>query len=270
MVNERTVYLINAGIDGELSPEERAELDAILDASVEARSLQAELHRLTSAMENLPEREPPAGLTERILERIRVPAPVRRPAVRSPRFSLSGLFASFQPAQAGLAFAAGLLVTVGFYETALRDNGTDDLSSMVGTMAANSKQSVGELQSTLTIAQPGLSGTVFTTEVGEFVVMNFDLDLTERSEILIDVAEAGMSFGGVARASAGGDANTVDERYEVSGATLRVVNPGRQQFQVFLRPARGEGARAGVIGIEVNQPDGSVFRGSLPIGGNGT
>ena len=267
MVNERTVYLINSGLDGELGPEERAELDAILEASDEARSLQAELQRLTDTMESLPPREPPVGLTERILERIRLPAPARRQAGHSSRFSLGALFASFQPAQAGLAFAVGLLVTVGFYETALRDGGADDLSSMVGTMVANSERSVGELQGTLTIAQPGLAGTVFTTEVGEFVVMNFDLDLAERSEILIDVAEAGMSFGGVARASTGED--SINERYEVSGGTLRVVNQGRQQFQVFLRPAGGGGGRAGVIGIEVSQPDGRVFRGSLPIGGNG-
>lgn len=267
MVNERTVYLINAGIDGELGPEERAELDAILEASGEARSLQAELRRLTSTMESLPTREPPAGLSERILGQIRLPAPARRHAGQSPRFSLGALFASFQPAQAGLAFAAGLLVTVGFYETALRDGGTDDLSSMVGTMVAHSERSVGQLQGTLTIAQPGLSGTVFTSELEEFVVMNFDLDLAERSEILIDVAEAGMSFGGVARASA--DEESIDERYEVSGGTLRIVNQGRQQFQVFLRRAGEGGATAGIIDIEVSQPDGSVFRGSLPIGGKG-
>jgi hypothetical protein len=265
MVNERTVYLINAGIDGELGPQERAELDTVLDASAEARTLQAELRRLATVMESLPEREPPAGLAERILDRIRLPGPSRHAAAHSPRFSLSGLFASFQPAQAGLAFAAGLLVTVGFYETALRDGGSDDLSNMVGTMVANSTPTVGELQGTLTIAQPGLSGTVFTSEVGDFVVMNFNLDLAQRSEILIDVAAAGMSFGGVARASA--DDNSIDERYEVSGGKLRVVNQGRQQFQVFLRHAGG--VSAGVIDIEVNQPDGSVFRGSLPIGGSG-
>lgn len=267
MVNERTVYLINAGIDGELGPQERAELDSILDASPEARSLQAELRRLVSTMDSLPEREPPTGLRERILDRIRLPAAPRQSAARSARFTLSGLFAGFQPAQAGVAFAAGLLLTVGFYETALRDGRSDDLSSMVGTMVANATPTVGELQGTLTIAQPGLSGTVFTTEAEEFVVVNFDLDLMQRSEIRIDVAEAGMSFGGVARSAAGDD--SFDERYEVSGGTLRVVNQGRQQFQVFLRRAGGGGAKAGVIDIEVSQPDGSIFRGSLPIGGNG-
>jgi hypothetical protein len=159
------------------------------------------------------------------------------------------------------------LLTVGLYETSWHYGEADDLSSMVGTMVANPTRPAGEPQGTLTIAQPGLAGSVSATEVGELIVMDFDLDLMRGSEILVDVAEAGMSFGGVARAP--GADGSVDEAYEVSGGTLRVISEGRQQFQVFLRPAGGGGGRAGVIGIEVNQPDGSVFRGSLPIGGDG-
>ena len=43
MINERTLELINAAIDGELGPGEQAELDAILESSAEARAMKIQV-----------------------------------------------------------------------------------------------------------------------------------------------------------------------------------------------------------------------------------
>ncbi len=71
--------------------------------------MRAELLRLSNLLNSMPEQAPPADLSGRILDQL---APRRTVT----RFSLSSLFASFQPVTTGLAFAAGLLLTVGFYE----------------------------------------------------------------------------------------------------------------------------------------------------------
>lgn len=254
MLEERVIYLINADIDGELGSAERAELASILESSADARALQVELRRLAVLMDGLPDRAPPADLAGRILEQVRLqPEPVRSGSASRPKFSLAGLLASFQPAQAGVAFAAGLLLTMGFYEVSQRDGTPADLSNMVGTMLAKPSDSGGREMDSLSIAQPGLSGTVSLGEIGNYLVMNFDLDSAEETEIVIGLAEAGLGFGGIAHASADG---STEEFYEVSGGTLRVVNQGRQAFSVFLPrvtdPSRVQAARQDGSGRQIS------------------
>ena len=233
MLEARVLHLINGDIDGELGPQESAELSSILESSAEARAMHAELRKLVERMEAMPEREPPAGLVGRILAQASLPA--RLPARRSGRASgsyLSALLASWRPAQAGFAFAAGLLLTVGFYEATQRNGEPLDLSRMVGAMVADPAGASAQQQGTLSLSAPGLSGTVRRGAIGEFTVLSFDLESVEQTEIVVGFAEAGLAFGGIAYTSATGSAN--NESYEVSGGTLRVVNQGRQMFSVFL------------------------------------
>ena len=126
MVDERTLDLINADVDGELTPEQSQELDAILEASADARAMRAELLRLTNLLDNQPAVNPPADLAQNILQQIKWPEPAGS-------FSLAGLFSSFQPATAGLAFAAGLLATVSFYELAPDNRPGTDIPGIVGS-----------------------------------------------------------------------------------------------------------------------------------------
>jgi hypothetical protein len=240
--------LINGDIDGELGPEETAELSSILESSAEARAMKAELRKLVERMEAMPEFEPPAGLAGQILEQTRLP--VRRPGKASGSY-LSALLASLRPAQAGFAFAAGLLLTVGFYEATQRDGAPVDLSRMVGAMVANPERASAQQQDTLSISAPGVSGTVSLGAIGEFTVLSFDLESAQQTEIVVGFAEAGLAFGGIAHSFVTGTEN--NESYEVSGGTLRVVNlgQGRQVFSVFLpqvADATGEEGASRAIG----------------------
>ena len=54
MLKERTLHLINADIDGELTADERADLDVILESSSEARAMRAELLRLSNLLDGQP------------------------------------------------------------------------------------------------------------------------------------------------------------------------------------------------------------------------
>lgn len=270
MLEQRVIDLINAEIDGELGSHESAELETILQASEEARVMKAALLKLSSLMENMPEQEPPADLVSRVVGQVRLPAPrpADGPSLR-PKWSLLGSLASFQPAQAGVAFAAGLLLTVAFYEAAQHDGAPADLSSLVGTMVADPSSIPAREKDSLPITGLGVSGSVSLGEIGEYVVLSFDLESAQQTEIEVELAEAGLGFGGIAHASAAG--NAVNETYEVSGGTLRVVNQGRQVFSVFLPQVadptadQGTGHDGGdrTISIEIFTDGATVFSGVL-------
>ena len=73
MLEERTIHLINADIDGELGPGEREDLEAILESSPEARAMRAELLRLSNLLDSVPEQSPPPGLSQQVLNQITPP-----------------------------------------------------------------------------------------------------------------------------------------------------------------------------------------------------
>jgi hypothetical protein len=242
MLEERIINLINAELDGELSAAERDELESVLEVSAEARAMRAELQKLGEMMDSLPRRQPPAGLADQIMTSVRLPEP-RRP------FSLSGLLTSFQPAQAGLAFAAGLLLAVGYYELSPSQQASGDSARMVGTLIAGKSNGEATRVESLDIHEPGIEGTVTLREDGSFTIIDFDLDSGKLAEVEISFAGAGLSFGGIAHTSDG--PSTAGQSYEVSRGTLRVVHQGRQAFSVFLRNAvSGNGGGQGIsIGI---------------------
>jgi len=223
MLDERTLNLINADVDGELNLAEQQELDRILEISAEARAMRAELLRLSNMLNSVPKQELPDGLSGRILSQI---APRRA-------FSLGSLFESFQPVTAGLAFAAGLLMAVGYYEMSPQGMAFNDTSSMVGTMVGGQEAGLNLLKNNLYFKSDDLSGSVSLSENNGLYVLNFDLDSTDRQEIKVGLDQTGLSFGGFAETP--GASNTVMDSVIFSGGTLRVVSQGQQQFAVFLR-----------------------------------
>lgn len=247
MINERTLELINAEIDGELRPEELPELEAALEASEEARAMRAELLKVTKLMDSLPAQQPPAGLNRRILQGIRLPA-------GKTSFSLSKWFGSFQPAPAGLAFAAGLLLTVGFYELSSDRLGSGDAASMVGTIVAGQDVAPGFLKNDMVLKGDGFSGTISLREGSGIQVLNFDLDSETATEVNVGLENTGFAFGGFAEVQ--GDADKVFESVTMSGGALRVVNQGHQQFAVFLREkGAGKPALAESITVDFSSID---------------
>jgi hypothetical protein len=245
MLDERTINLINADLDGELEAGEREDLEGILESSAEARAMRAELLGLGNMLDGLPEQLPPADLKRQILSQL---APPPGAAV----FSLPKLFASFQPATAGLAFAAGLLMTVAFYELSPAHRSSADTASMVGTMVASPQGSPGLSKNDLFLKGDGFSGKLSLRETEDIFVLNFDLDSEDRTEIEVGLDRTGLAFGGFAETQ--GDTDKAVDSVAVSGGTLRVVNQGRQQFAVFLRKS---------------SPDQAIDAGSITIGFSG-
>ena len=253
MLEERTLHLINADIDGELTADEREDLDVILESSSEARAMRAELLRLSNLLDSQPEQLPPPDLLKQILNKL-------APPPRASNFSRSGLFASFQPATAGLAFAAGLLLTVGFYELSPNGPSASETASMVGTMVANQSGSQDLLKHDVILKGDGFSGAVSLRSNDGVYILNFDLDSRDLMEIEVGLDRTGLSFGGFAETRS--DADKVLNTVTMSGGTLRVVNQGRQQFAVFLRVNSPEPAiDAGLITIDFSSDGDRPYEG---------
>jgi hypothetical protein len=250
MLEERTLNLINADVDGELTAREKQELDAILEISAEARAMRAELLKLSHLLDSMPEQSPPHGFSSRILNQL-------APPPRAPGFSWSGLFAaSIQPATTGLAFAAGLLLAVGYYEMAPPSGASIDTAGMVGTMVVGKNGGMNLLNNNLKFSGEDFSGTVSLNENSGLYVLNFDLDSTDRQEIKVGLDRTGLSFGGFAETP--GRPDSVVDTVIISGGTLRVVSQGRQQFAVFLRGISPEQpVSAELITIDLSSGPGS-------------
>jgi len=259
MLDARALELINADIDGELEQQERAELDAILAASAEARAIRAEMRKLANLLEGTPEQQPPEDLAKRILEQL--PSRSFRPS-----FSIAGLLSSFQPLPLGLAFAAGLLVTVGFYETSSGPRTGDNVADMVGTMVVDPQGGVAGQVDRLPITGPGLVGSVAASDVGEILVLAFDLVSNQKTEVVIGMADAGLDFGGMARGPSSEPAD--GDYFEVRGGSLFVVNGANRPFNVYLRRVDGGRGYPKGVGIEVIQSGERVFEGSLALHGD--
>jgi len=259
MLNERTIYLINAEIDGELAPAEREELDDILKSSDEARAMKAEFLRLTNLLDSQPDQQPPEGLAKMIVDEVKLPA------AKSSLLFDRWLSYIRHPAATGLAFAAGLLMAVVFYQAAPQHVVNPDTANMVGTMIANSQDHSVIPDDSLLLQASGLSGSVTLQNREDVYILNFDLTSEQQIEVEVAFAEAGLDFGGLAHTVSGG--NKAGESYEISGGTLRVVNQGSHQFYLLLRQPEGLGSGPHVIGIEVNRSGENILAGLLRFEG---
>lgn len=251
MLNEHAIYLINAGIDGELDAAAQAELEQLLAGSEEARAMHAELLKLTNILAAAPEQNPPEQLAGAILDR----------AAPRPSFSLGSLFSSFQPATAGVAFAAGLLATVAVYEWTPGPGETAVHEQMVGTLVAGRTVESSAAVDNLDWEAGDFAGEVVLRREGKLSVLDVELSGDGPLEIRFDLDQAGLDFGGIMLVQ--GESATEKQKYEVSGGTLRVASQGRQQFTLFLPAATQQTDGGKSIGIEVSAGGEELFAGKI-------
>jgi hypothetical protein len=264
MVNEHTLHLINARLDGELTPEEQEELETTLANSAEARTLEQEWQRLGAMLDEAPELDPPAELSRRILSDVVLPD---HPAGQQPhaqRLSLSRLLRSFRPAPIGLAFASGLLVAVAVYELAPGPGAPTDTSQMVGTMVPGKTGSNSAHSGSLQFNEAGIEGFARLRNEGNIYVLDVELDSVRPSEFELALNGTGLRFGGIRLDSSNAGGN--QGNYTVSGGAVRVANQGRQAFSIILAAATAGPAVSREIRIGISSSGQAVYSGTLPTG----
>jgi hypothetical protein len=165
-----------------------------------------------------------------------------------------------RPIHYGLAAAAGLLMTVGFYEMTPGPHADTDYSSLVGTLArGEGLQGVVELDY-LDIEVPGVEGRVSLSGSDDLRLLRFDVKSTDKAEFRIDLGNSGLSFGGFAQEAEEG---TDDFRY--SGSSLTVSNAGPQRFTLILKDVSADGGASGEIVISLSQQGEALYLGALRL-----
>jgi len=254
-LNERIANLIQAEIDGALVTGEREELKVALAESPVARAYRAEMLHLNGVLGEVPDIDPPAGLSRRILDSIELPAPQKIPGwVRN----------WLQPASYGLAVAAGMLLAVGMLR--LQPFSDNDMTSLVGSMVSQGANLPAESRSQLAVELDAVQGSISLKDMNGTIALQFDLVSAEVVEINIPLAESGLQFGGFVH-----DDEAMDV-LEVSGRNVRVINQGANQFVVFLRQPQAwvKNAKSGAgpdLSISISQETIRIFKGTIDFEG---
>jgi hypothetical protein len=243
-LDSRIANLVQADVDGELGAEQRAELSAAMQSSAAARALHADISRVSALLAETPEMDPPWGLQRRILDSVKLPARSRLPGWKT-------------PASYGMAIAAGVLIAVGVGQIGPR--GSEDLTSLVGTMVSQGEEIYGPATASLAIAMSEVQGQVRLKQISQAWALEFDLKSTEVVEVSVDLAGTGFRFGGYA----GQDEHEGISNLQVAGEKVRVTNQGSHQFVLFLRSSAPEDKGSQEIGIAIDHRGNSVYRGLL-------
>ncbi|MEJ8566713.1 anti-sigma factor family protein [Elongatibacter sediminis] len=253
MIEERIADMIQADVDGELPAASRAELDAVLAQSGEARRFRDEMMRVARLMNELPPIDPPPGLTRRILDRIQLP---------SPEGWHSRVAAWMRPASYGMAVAAGVVIGIGVANFAPRFDAdiAADLPGLVGTMVDRSALQAPNAADRMVIDRPGVRGEAVLVPLGDIWSLQFSLNTSNPVEIRVS-ADPALRFGGLA------DPESELRIVEVSGGDVRLVHEGRHPFVLYLQTESGRDVGSRDIAVFIGRDGETLFEGRLQTGG---
>ncbi|NND43932.1 MAG: hypothetical protein HKN58_01315 [Xanthomonadales bacterium] len=219
MINERTIELINGGLDGELNERQREELESALRESEGAQAFKAELEALDRV---LAEQEPldlPAGLHESTMSRISLP----QPTFTWPRLAAIPGFMRY-----GLTAAAGLLLAVGLYEFRPGSLGEGEVENMVGTIMKGDRGTPNVTLDTFSFDLGELSSSVNLVQRDDALVLDVTLMSAEPIELTVDFTSDGLMFDAIAQMQS--DLKSI----EFADQAIQVTGHGQQHFAVLL------------------------------------
>ncbi|GMR17159.1 MAG: hypothetical protein BMS9Abin32_218 [Gammaproteobacteria bacterium] len=225
-IDDRTSDLINAGIDGEISPGERIELDRILRESAAARQYQADLTGLCDTLDATGELAPPPHLQHAILgavkRRKRSPAPVS--AVRS----LLGL----PMVRYAGAFSLGIILALAVISSdRISRDAFDDVTGLVGTLSGSTTESMVPNGRMISVSSSEIAGSVRLRRAAQIVVIDFDLVSSVPIEIVAEYADPEFWFNGFAQLENTGT------RVFVEPGKVTLVMEGKRRYALYLHRA---------------------------------
>lgn len=239
MNQERSIELIHADLDGEISAEDQDELHALIQGDAGLATLRDELRKLNDVLGRVDAVDAPPELRSRILAAIhpareRHQAPVRghaRPRRRVlPAWPAPALFRYAAAAVFGAA-----VVAVGLTVSDLSSKGPAANEDLVGTMTSH--RVPGAPGRGFVLDNPSISGSVGASVQNGLVVVDFDLAATQPVEIVADYGQTGLSFSGFAQFE------EASASVESAQGRVRFVQQDAHKYAVFFRPS-GQGSGA--------------------------
>ena len=245
-IEQKYTDLINADIDGEISDEDKAALDAFLSENAEGRAFHAELSSLCTSLDAVPAEDPPRHLRHVIMNA--APRPVAEAA--SP-----GLIQSLLAAPAlryAATFAAGVFLTLSLINSGqISNQAFDDVTGLVGSVA---NPVDAELVSSISVDESTIAGTVSLRSAGSMLILDFDLVSADRIEIEAGYTDPSIWFNGFAQLESSGTT--------VSAEAGRVIlgMEGKRRYAVYLHNG---GGRETTVNLEFKADGAVVHKASL-------
>jgi hypothetical protein len=223
-IDPNIVELINADIDGEISPADKDTLEAMMAESPEAQAMHAELSGLSSSLGDLPDLDAPPYLIHTIMAKI----PKLESQDRRGDF-LRGLFAAPALRYAAM-FVAGSVLTLSLVSSdQVSERAFNDVTGLVGTIS--SEVPVGPGIQTLQIDRTDVAGHITVRSSGPLLIVDFDLVSNGPIDIVASYSDQSVWFNGFAQLESPGASISAE-----SGRISMKIN-GKRRYALYLHNA---------------------------------
>lgn len=253
-IDERYIALINADIDGEISPDDKSELDAFLADSAEGRELHEQLSSLCSTLDGQELLEPPTHLRHTVMNQL----PKAPPQAES-----DGMLRSLFIAPAfryAATFAAGVVMTILIVDSGqIQQHSFDDITRIVGTVADPNAHGPGLDQVTINRAE--VAGNVTLRRAERIMILDFNLSTSGPVDIIARYSDKTVWFNGFAQLEATGTS------ISAADGEVRIQVDGKRRYAVFLHNA---GSRNIAIQLQFFANGARVYEGTLEYVADGS
>lgn len=221
MTDPRSLELIHAELDGELSAAQREELHSRLANDPEARRQREQLGRMAAALGRMAPLAPPADLQQRVLRAGPPAAPQITFRQRREQW-----------VRTALTLAAGMIIAVvgiGFVGHSRPDFDPEQLVATMGQQAS----SPAPASAVIGVQAADLRGSVELSRAGEHWLLVFDLDSRQPVTVSAAYPDAAFRLTGYAQ----GDSGVAS--FAATPGRISFVNQGPQRLALFLQPEAG-------------------------------
>ena len=230
----RTVELIQASVDKEISAADRHELEAILENSDDARRYHAEMSELCDVLGATEKLDPPPHLHHLIMDAVKPAQSASRQTNTRSGFLASPAF------RLATAFAAGVVLTWSFVSSdRLSRNAFEDVTGLVGTIADSGI--AAPATAGVSISHTNIAGTVTMRKEGRLLVVDFDLVSNGPIDVVAGFAKTDVWFNGFAQLESSGTSVSA----EPGRVTIRM--DGKRRYALYLNDS---GSRVAAIDLQ--------------------
>ena len=253
-IDPRYIDLMNAEIDGEISADDRALLEAFLESNPDAVRYLDEIRATANLLDSAEMLEPPPGLVRSVMAEI-PSAAGREPVPGRSIGEILGDFFGIAPVRYALSFAAGAILTFSIISS---DRATrsafDDVTSLVGTMGDPAAAGVFTRRDVMRLTLNELAGSVALNSRGNLMILDFDLAALEPVEIVASFNNRDIWFNGFAQLESSGTS--------VAAATGQVTvrMDGQRRYAVYLH---NSGRTAATVDLSFYSAGVLLHRGEL-------
>lgn len=224
-IDEKTLALINAEIDGENSAKDSARLARLLEDDPEACNYRDELAAMCGELDGLDSAAVPTDLRASVLAEVKTrEKPATEPAWQQAFVDWLGMPAL----RYAVSFGAGVILTFALVASGrISERAFDDVTGLVGTISGAERTSATAIDR-FQISLNELSGTVNLSRAGRIAIVDFDLSSRLPIEIVAEFNNRNIWFNGFAQLESTGTSVAA----ESGRFTVRMQ--GQRRYAVYL------------------------------------